>query len=475
MPIPIPKITANTINNHPCRGRSIPPSAYQPMTRNMKFVLPIGAALLLASCQTPEADSFESSAGNKLAAGSPSVGLSRPQAYKIPASADVDDLVAAAIAHHPSLDATRSRITALEQSAIQARSLPDPTASLSTGRMAETAAGQVVGSLGFQQRIPFPGKRGEAALVALRKADAMRAQLGADELALAERIRNHYWTYYAAGRTISVVTESKAPLISLRSSIEARVAANKANQQDLLRLENEITRLDQKLATAKGRRDAAVASLNALLYRPSGSSLPQPRAQTGRLYASPTGLLSKAQEGHPEVLAGKARIAAAQAGVRLAKLKKRPDIMAGVSYSPVSDDGLAPSANGKDQFMGTLGVTLPWWRKKNFAAEKEAAASLSAEHSTLASTRSSLQQRIESAHASYTAEGRTLELYSGKLIPDAQQSFDLSVTGYQAEKSTFLDVIDAWRQLLTYRLEHEENRGRAGKAEAALRFAAGLR
>lgn len=445
------------------------------MAKLLQCVAPIGLAFALVSCQTHGSDPFESSTGSKLGAGGANSAPSRPTAYRIPASADADDLAASAISHHPSLQATRSRITALEQSAIQARSLPDPSASVTTGRMAETAAGQVVGTLGFQQKIPFPGKRGEAALIALRKADAMRAQLAADELALAERIRIAYWTYYVARRTISVVSESKAPLVTLRSSIEARVAASKASQQDLLKLENEITRLDQRLETAKGRRDGSAATLNALLYRPSGSSLPVPRSQAARIYGASAALLTKAQASHPEVLAGQARIAAAQAGVRLAKLKKRPDFTAGASYSPVSDDGLAPSANGQDQFMGTLGITLPWWGKKNLAAEKEAAANLSAEHSTLASTRSSLQQRIESAHASYTAERRNLGLYSGKLIPEAQQIFELSVTGYQTEKSTFLDVIDAWRQLLNYRLEHEENRGRAGKAEAGLRFAAGLR
>jgi outer membrane protein TolC len=401
-------------------------------------------------------------------------GSSPPKSYGISGSAGVDDLVVAALAHHPSLLATRSRITALEQSAVQKRALPDPSASVSTGSMAETAAGTVLGSVGVQQRIPYPGKRGTAAVVALRQADAMRAQLSSDELALAERVRSAYWDYYAANRTISVITGSKAPLATLRNSIEARIATNKARQQDLLRVENEITRLDQRLATARGRRDSAAASLNALLFRPGGSLLPPPRTGSMRHYSSPATLLARAGRSHPEVRAAEARIAAADAGVRLARLKKKPDFTAGVSYSAISSSGLAPSANGRDQFMGTLGVTLPVWRQKNAAAEREAAATLSAEQSTLSSTRASLQQRIESAHAGYAAERTSVALYAGKLIPDAQQSFELSVAGYQSDSASFLDVIDAWRQLLNFRLEHEENRSRAGKAEAALRFAAGL-
>lgn len=100
--------------------------------------------------------------------------------------------------------------------------------------MAETAAGQVVGTVGLQQKIPFPGKRGSRALIALRQADAMRAELSVQELALAERIRNTYWNSYAANRTVAIVSESKGLLVTLRESVETRVAANNASQQDLL-------------------------------------------------------------------------------------------------------------------------------------------------------------------------------------------------------------------------------------------------
>ena len=443
--------------------------------RILRSTLLLGLTMLLAACQTAGPDPYASATTTKAGVGAVPAGAARPTAYPIAASAGVDDLVAAALGHHPSLQATRARITALEQSAIQARALPDPGATGTTGQMAETAAGQVQATVGLQQKIPYPGKRNARAAIILRQADAMRAQVGTEELALAERVRTAYWNYYTARRTVAVVTESKGLLITLRQSVEARVATNKASQQDLLRLENEITRLDQRLATAGGRENASRSTLNALLYRPGGSSLPSPRGGPPRQYGSSSSLLTRAETRHPEVLAAQARIEAAGSGVRLAQLKKRPDFTAGVSWSPVSDDGLAPSANGRDQFMGTLGVTLPIWRQKNRAAEQEAAAHLSAAQSTLASTRSSLQQRIESANATYKAECTNLSLYTGKLIPDAQQGFDLTLTAYQSETNTFLDVIDAWRQLLTYRLEREENRARVGKADAALRQAAGLR
>lgn len=426
----------------------------------------LSGILALAACQGPgsmEGTPFE-----------PVQPVTQPAAYPLPKQADANDLVAAALSHHPSFQATRARVSALEQAAVQARYLPDPSASVSAGQMAETAAGETLAGVGVQQKIPFPGKRSEQALAKLRMADAMRASLKADELALAERVRTNYADYYLAERTTAVVGESREVLQTLRESVETRIAANKARQQDLLRLDNEITRLEQRLATAGGRRDAARASLNALLFRPPGTPLPAPQTPRPRTHGSAATLLGQARERHPEVLAAEARIAAARHGVQLARLSKRPDFVAGLNYMAVSEDGLAPSANGEDQLFGTLGVTLPLWKGKNLAAEREAAANLSAEQSTLAAVRASLQQRIESAVAKHDAERTNLRLYAERLIPDAEQSFNLILTGYSADQSSFLDVVDAWRQLLDYQLAEAESRARLAKTEAALRFAAGL-
>ena len=436
--------------------------------------LTAACSFLVVACQTAQVNSVSTFGDGSASEKTFSSFSSTPKAYAVSNAAGVDDLVDAALKHHPSLNVTRARITALEQAAVQARSLPDPSASVTAGSLAETAAGQVTGIVGVQQKIPYPGKRKSRSLALLKQAEAMRAQLKADELALADRVRKAYWDYYVSKRTVSVVSESKGLLTTLRGSVEARIAANKAKQQDLLKLDNEITRLDQRLAMANGREKAAKASLNALLYRPGGSSLPTPKASGVPHYGSPSTLLSRAQKNHPSVRASLARIEAAKHGITLAKLKKRPDFTAGLAYAPVSSDGIAPSANGDDQFMAPLGLTLPIWGEKNRAAENEAAANLAAEEQVLATIRASLQQQIESSRATFDAEQTNLALYSGRLIPDARQSFDLFVTGYSTDESSFLDVIDAWRQLLDYQLAREENRARLGKAEATLRFAAGL-
>jgi outer membrane protein TolC len=382
--------------------------------------------------------------------------------------------VAAALSHHPSLTALRARAEALDAASEKARYLPDPQASASSGRLAETAAGQVQGTLGVQQKIPFPGKRSAQAAVLAHEAQAIQAQLRNEELALAQRVREAWWNYYLASSTTKILTENKDLLTTLRSPVEARIATNQGAQQDLLKLENEITRIEQRLSGTSGQEQSARASLNALLVRPAGADLPAPRTQPFQSFGPADSLTARAHDRHPEVLRARALIASADSQQQLAALTDRPDFTAGLAWTPVSEDGLSGVANGEDQFMATLGITLPIWSGKNTATRREAAARLAAAQSSLASARTLLQQEIGSAHASFIAEREALAPYEARLIPNARDSFDLTLTSYQNGNASFLDIIDTARQLLRYQLAQEENQARLGKAQAALRKAAAL-
>lgn len=396
-----------------------------------------------------------------------------PVAYRLAASAGVEELVAQAKANHPAIKALRAKANALDQAARQARFLPDPSASVGVGELAETAAGQVQAVFGVQQKIPYPGKRNAQAKVFLAQAEAVRAEAESKEIAIAELVRKAWWQYYQSQQTTVILVENRGLLETLQQSVQTRIAVNQASQQDFLKLENEITRIDQRLATARGQAIAAQSSLNALLYRPNDSSLPNASFTNFRSFGPPSVLIALASNNHPEVKAARARIAAADSRVELARLSSKPDFTAGASYSPVTEDALAPSANGKDQVMATLGVTIPLWGGKTKANREEAAANLTAEQEALASTRTQLQREIGSAHALFTSERKALSLFSSNLIPDAESVFELTLNSYQSGKDSFLAVIDAWRQLLMDRLQVVESQARLGQAEASLLKAAG--
>ena len=228
--------------------------------------------IALSGCQTSSSVSNGSSRSNDLP-------LTRTQAtnYGIASSAGVEQLVSQALKHHPSLAAARQKIIRLQAKVPQAQALPDPKARISAGSLAQTAAGQVDAVAGVEQAIPFPGKRRAKANAAQKEADAAKAELENLKLRVAERVRFAFWDYYLAHQNQRISRESKEVLQTIQEIVQARVKANQGTQADLLRISTEISKVDQQLIAARQQTSSAKATLNALLNRPSHSSLPYPK------------------------------------------------------------------------------------------------------------------------------------------------------------------------------------------------------
>ena len=92
----------------------------------------------------------------------------------------------------------------------------------------------------------------------------------------------------------------------------------------------------------------------------------------------------------------------------------------------------------------------------------------------LAAKRSDLRYRVEEAWYRAKTARDVANLFETRLIPDAQQAYDVTLTGYSAGKSSYTDLLETWRGLLGYRLQLASNRAQIGKATATLRAAAGI-
>lgn len=113
------------------------------------------------------------------------------------------------------------------------------------------------------------------------------------------------------------------------------------------------------------------------------------------------------------------------------------------------------STDGRDEFMLSLGLTLPIWRKKVKAGIEEA--ELRAASASQSQTRAALDLRSQAQEAIYQMQDaqRRRTLYAESLLPQAQRTFDSLQQSYASgsEKATLLDVIDSVEQRLMYQLE----------------------
>ena len=437
----------------------------------MKVLIPI-LAVVLAGCAATTSDKRHSKPDTLVAMAAPHSG-ERAVSYAVGANASLDDLVQHALVHHPSITAAEAKVRRLLAKVPQAESLPDPKFKLSSGAMAETAAGRVNWMAGVEQALPFPGKLREMARAAGKEAEVAAAQLEAVRLSVASQVEQAYWNLYLAKRTTQITTQNRQALEAVRDSVDARVAANQSSQDDQLRLATESGKLEQTLIQARRAEASARSRLNALLNRPSGSDLPSPQFRTSGVRKDLKGLVSLAESQHPSVVAAGASREAYQHRLNRAELERFPDFTLGVQHAAVSDSGLAPSANGRDQLFASIGVSIPLWQAPRKAKIEEARAGIDESTALIGATRASLRHEVEDAWQRAKSAESLITLFDKQILPESQQSFDGVLTSYAAGKESFVDALDAWRQLLAFQLQQAGNQAQLGQALASLRKATG--
>lgn len=438
----------------------------------MKTLIATGSfiALALSACQTSDPSSKGASAVPSL-----SVPSGRVSNYGISSGAGVEQLVSQALRHHPSLIAAQQKIVRLEARIPQARALPEAQARVSASSMAETSHGGTDASIGVEQKIPFPGKRGALATTARKEADAAKAELDSLKLRLAEQVRFAYWDYYLAWQTQRINRENKEILKSIREVVDARVRANQATQADVLRITTETSRVDQQIILARQQIASARAALNALLNRPSTARLPAPKRSSVPSARSLNSLVTRAESSHPSVKAEQARLDAFRSRLRTAKLGAYPDFFVGAQHSWNSDSSGMGGSDKNNQTMLTLGVTIPFWQEPRKARIREARAGIAEMQASVSSSRAELRQRVADAWFRAKSSREMITLFDQRLIPDAKQAQELSLQAYTAGTESFVDVLDTWRLFLQVQLQQEGNRASLGKASASLKSAAAIR
>jgi len=380
-----------------------------------------------------------------------------PEAVVLPANAGPEDYVALALERNPRIRARVRELEALGLRVPQVTSLADPrlAAMPPTGSMLQTAGGEIEGSLGVSQAIPWPGKlraRGEIAEQVVRVA---LENLRSTRLAVATEVKQAYFAYYLADVSIGVTDENLRLLERLRDVAQAKYAAGTAPQQDLLRAEVELYSVSNELITLEQRRQTAIARLNVLMDRDVLAEIPEPAGlEPARLGAKIDALLAQAVEANPELAGWREQIEADLAAVRAAELEAYPDFDLGALWTFVSSSGLSAVADGKDALGLNLGLSLPVRRERIRAGVLERNAKVLATAERYRGARNDVFFAIQDLFVKVDAAYRSAVLLRDGILPRARQTVDVSESGYQAGEVDFTTLIDNWQRLLDLTLAY---------------------
>lgn len=383
---------------------------------------------------------------------------------------DLAQFILTALQRNSSILAAISSVESQLERIPQVTSLDDPMMRLVTRpEPIQTAAGDIVFTLAVSQKLPLPAKlnlRGQVAAAELR--DAIE-RLNAQRLRVIADVERAYYRIYVADRAIEITNQNIALLRELESIIETQYEVGKAEQQDLLRVQTELSDLESAKTRYQGQRISAVAAINHLLDRTTTEPVPTlPRLKPSTIGIRVDELIAIAEVHNPELGAFEHRIERDRKSIKLANLSYVPDLTLGVEWNrgvgrtPFTprvnpQTGIRPqfndaSSEGDDNWALTVGFNLPIWAQRNEAARREARKRLQQTLHEKQATRNLITFRIHDAWARAETLRDTIDLLDKTIIPQAQQTYEVSLPSYQGGTTDFLTVIENWRKLLSFEL-----------------------
>lgn len=399
---------------------------------------------------------------------------SAQQVRLTPADPVADRLVAEALLKTPEIDAARAAVESAQRRIEPARTLPDPSASLTyqnDGRALSlgTAEGSFAGLM-LSQPLPWPGKlvlAGQATASEARELEA--GTLNRTALTIEARVRNAWYDLVLARSLDRLIEERRETARQIESTTRERYAAGLAVQQDVLRAQVELARIDEPKASQRAVIAGRLAEINGLLGRPQDQALDTPGGLPGiGAIPSTAGIVASALARSPEAAAAQQGIETGKLRVKMAKKNFLPDLVVNAGSMYRGNFEMGP------MWQVGVAVSLPIWinrRQENQLAEARARVAEQTARTDVIGRE--LELRTRERIAQLEAANEVATLYGETLVPLDQLSYESALASYQAGKVPFVTVFDAVNALYADRASHlgrlaESAKWRVAIDEAAL-------
>lgn len=381
----------------------------------------------------------------------------------------LEALVDEALAKAPEMASAQASIEAAQRRIEPARTLADPFLSTSYQNDGRAISfGEAEGSfLGLMasQAIPWPGKLRLAGNIAESQARELeRGTLSRTSLTLESRVRNAWYDLVLARSIDSIIDDRRGAASQIEESVRERYAVGLAVQQDVLRAQVELARLDELKATQAATITSRLAELNRLVGAPQDRPLVTPdRLPTEAAVPPLADLIAAAAARSPEAAATQQSIETGKLTVDLARRNFLPDftVNAGSMYRGSFEMG--------PMWQVGVGINIPLWierRQQNQLAEAQALVrGRTADNDTVLRE---LELRTRERVAQLEAALRIATLYREKVLPLDDVSLESALASYQAGKLPFISVLDALNTLYSDRAIYASRLAESAKWRVAI-------
>ncbi len=387
---------------------------------------------------------------------------------------DLAALLAGAWQSHPELQAATRRADAARASAPAVTAPEDPRLNLLGSNESLTAEtlGESPDSfleVQWEQPVRRPSVRDASVRASGAAVGAADAALAAARARRRARILSLYSELWRLDRTLDLLRESRVVLESLTASVRARYESGSGIQEPVLRAQVVSRRLLAEIEhRSRDRRSTSIALAEAAGLDPGTPMLRAEELPELDLPLMDETVGAAAEVRSPDVAEAQAALAAAEAGVDLARLARKADWSwnAGYQYrgslDPVVMAGVGvPIPVRRDTKQQAL--LLQAERTRDAAAAELAAARLRARTAAL--------DTLDEAHHA----GRIAAEYRSVLGPLAQSAQDAAAAAYAAGGAEMFLVLDDLDRALRIRVDEVAERSNQVRAAADLEALIGRR
>lgn len=359
---------------------------------------------------------------------------------------------------------TQSRFEVLSEGA---SALPDPTFSLGllnlpTNSFAIDQEPMTQLKVGATQMFP----RGDS-LALQEKKLALKAKeqphLRDDRRLKVTRQITHLWLdAFETSASYQLVNAARPLFDKLGDIVSASYASStgRVNQQDIIRAELELVRLNDRLVSLDAKKRVALSMLSKFLFSTTNTdkhnssnnqtAMPKrlPNIEGSRIEALAT--INRASEqalyqfiaSHPLIDATQQRIQVSKTDIELAEQAFKPQYSVNASYA-LRDDG--QNGESRSDFISVgASVSVPLFSKNrqdaNLAGAKLMTEAILTEKRLIMRE---LMSGLSSAYQDYLGLSERIDIYQDKILPQMKQQSDAALNAYTNDTGEFSEVVRA--------------------------------
>ncbi len=334
--------------------------------------------------------------------------------------------------------------------------LPDPMIEGSFSINAiETRNGPIENQIMLGQKFPLWGKLSRERNIEKIRADISGLNLDKTKVNISFLLRKGIADFFKLSESLEILEQYKIELESFENNAQSQYANGLGlTLHPIIKLQIEAALIESKINAIESSLEKNINDLQILFDGQFSTSLISNTFQLNSISKSDQFWLNLANRYNPSFAISQANIAIASDKHKLAKLKRYPDLTAGLTYSIVgpTDLGGAPSS-GADALGVKVGINLPLWFKKNKARVKSASYNLQQQENLLSDIWNNVEYDILSILKELNEIKETYIIYDERLIRETEQMLSSAYSAYETGNISFLDLLDSVRMGVKIKLE----------------------